>query len=65
MIFSFSQISSLVIQDSLADLEAKIAGDSVCRGGSNIAYDIGMMQVASLELNYGFLVVHVCFVWSS
>jgi hypothetical protein len=65
MVFSFSQISSLFTRDSLADLEAKIAGDSVCRGGSNIAYDIGMMQMASLELNYGFLVVHVCFVWSS
>ena len=65
MIFSFSQISSLVTRDSLADLEAKIAGDSVCRGGSNIAYDIGMTQMESLELNYSFLVVHVCFVWSS
>ena len=65
MVFSFSQISSLVIQDSLADLEAKISGDSVCRGGSNIAYDIGMTQMESLELNYSFLVVHVWFAWSS
>jgi len=65
MILSFSQISSLVTRDSLADLEAKIAGDSVCRGGSNIAYDIGMTQVESLELNYNFLVVHVWSVWSS
>ena len=65
IIFSFSQISSLVTRDSLADLEAKIAGDSVCSGGSNIAYDLGMMEMESLELNYSFLAVNVCFVWSS
>jgi len=65
MILSFSQISSLVTRDSLADLEAKIAGDSVCSGGSNITYDLGMMQMESLELNYSFLVVHVWFAWSS
>ena len=52
------EISVFLGSSRAAAWPPKIANDSVCVGGSHIAYDIYMLWVDYLDLNHSFESVH-------
>lgn len=47
-----------VAQLSQAELQRRIADNSICTGSSNIAYELGMLAMEYLYMNYSFQKIH-------
>lgn len=65
VIARLQQSGTAIANNSLAELKAKVINNSACDGDPNIAYDLGMLAMEYLYLNYSFQLVHDLQVLSS